>query len=254
MGWRVLFTPQRRTCQASPASMGVSRSPDWTAFAMSLRMTCELPLDDDVLLGLLARLRPLERDARSETILAEQSLSELRRQARARPKRRGGEGSADAEKYKLGSVLVQLGFAGADDLALLGLLASGDRALQWLCEARLERGAIPFVELVSAAISKSGRLDWCREWGNYHWRLHNKRAYDAAVTSFIEAGPTGAEEGWRKHDASGDQIALIAKLCDLLDEPLPKGLTKGEAFDWIYERGGNPAHWHEPTEPAEWEA
>lgn len=220
---------------------------------MPLRMTCEPPLHDDVLLGLMARLRSLEQDARSETILVEQSLSELRRQARARPQRRGGEGSADAEKYKLGSVLVQLGFSGADDLALLGLLASGDRALQWLCEARLERGALPFAELVSAVVSKPGRFGWCREWGNYHWRLHNKRAYDAAVTSFIEAGRTGAKERWRKHDASDDQIALIAKLCDLLGEPLPKRLTKGEAFDWIYERGGNPAHWREPTEPAEWE-
>lgn len=220
---------------------------------MSPRMTYEPPRDNDVLLDLMARLRSLEREARSETILVEQSLSELRRQARARPQRRGGEGSADAEKYKLGSVLVQLGFTGADDLALLGLLASGDRALQWLCETRLERGALPFAELVSAVVSKPGRLGWCREWGNYHWRLHNKRAYDAAVTSFIETGPTGAKEGWRKHDASDDQIALIAKLCDLLNEPQPKRMTKGEAFEWIYERGGNPAHWHEPAEPAEWE-
>lgn len=218
---------------------------------MSLCMRCEPPLHDDVLLGLLARLRSLERDARSETILVEQSLFELRRQARARPQRRGGEGSADAEKYKLGSVLVQLGFAGADDLALLGLLASGDRALQWLCEARLERGALPFAELVSAVVSKPGRLGWCREWGTYHWRRHNKRAYDAAVSSFIEKGPTDAKARWRKHAPSDDQIALISKLCDLLGETLPKSMTKGEAFDWIFERGGNPAHWQEPTEPAE---
>ncbi len=49
-------------------------------------------------------------------------VQELRRQAHALDRRRGGAGSVDARKYALGSVLVLIGLGDVDDTALLGLL------------------------------------------------------------------------------------------------------------------------------------
>lgn len=91
--------------------------------------------------------------------------------------------------------------------------------------------------------SLSGRrsrvVSFCRQWGRIlEWR-YRKPLYDAAVTSFVESGHIGPKKAWRKHDVSDDQAALVAKLCDLLDEPPPRLETKGEAFEWIYARGGN---------------
>ena len=122
-------------------------------------MTTPDPLLSPDLAGLLVRLTTIEHAAASELALVEEQLPELRRQAKARSKRRGGPGSPDAEKYKLGSVLTLLGFKGADDLVLLAFLASGDRGLKWLAEARVEHGPMSFAELVRTAIADEKRED-----------------------------------------------------------------------------------------------
>ena len=86
------------------------------------------PIDEN-LARLLTRLTKVEDSAKSELELVEERLPELRRQARAKPKRRGGAGSTDADKYALGSVLKRCGFSADDELPLLGFFACGDRAL-----------------------------------------------------------------------------------------------------------------------------
>ncbi|MGH6694785.1 MAG: hypothetical protein ACREBX_05805 [Sphingopyxis sp.] len=65
----------------------------------------------------------------------------------------------------------------------------------------------------------------------------------------MESNHIGPNEAWRKQDVSDDQTGLVAKLCDLLGEKPPRLETKGEAFEWIYARGGNPQYWTEPTIP-----
>lgn len=216
-------------------------------------MTTPDPLMSPDLVGLLAKLATIEHSAASELALAEERLPELRRQAKARLKRRGGSGSPDAEKYKLGSVLAMLGFRGADDLALLGLLASGDRGFQWLAEARVEHGPMPFADLVRLAIADEQRANWCRAWGEYRWKAYKKPIYDAAVADFLENGPVAPNEPWRGYDISDAQADVIEDICEAAGIPLPDLETRGEAFEWIRERGGNPAYWNEPEQPAEWE-
>lgn len=216
-------------------------------------MTTPDPTMNLDLAGLLARLATIEHAAASELALAEERLPELRRQAKARSKRRGGTGSPDAEKYKLGSVLALLGFRGADDLALLGLLASGDRGLQWLAEARVEHGPMPFADLVRSAIADEKRAGWCRAWGEYRWKTYKKPIYDAAVTSFLESGRTGEDEAWRGRDITDDQADIIQDICEAAGLALPELETRGEAFEWIREHDGNPAYWHKPAQPPEWE-
>jgi hypothetical protein len=204
------------------------------------------------LAALLKSLLALERAAASELAMVEEKLPELRRQARAKPKRRGGKGSPDAEKYKLGSILALCGFSGADDLVLLGFFACGDRALQWLAEARLKHGPTTFAEAVKAALADPVRADWCRQWGEYRRKIHKKAAYDASVTEFIESGKAGPREKWRRDQITPDQFDLIEDICEASRLPLPELANRGEAFEWIYACGGNPAYWQAPEEPEEW--
>lgn len=213
--------------------------------------TTATPKDVD-LEGILSALQALERRAGAEITIIEEKLPELRRQARAAPHRRGGAGSRDANKYALGSVLVMVGLEQIEPAVLLGLLTHPELMLRWIAEARLALGPHPFGELIAHVVSDPERREFCRQWGRIlEWR-YRKPLYDAAVTSFVNSGKTGPREKWRGHDVTDDQAALIEKLCDLLDEPLPDLWTKGEAFDWIYERGGNPEYWAEPEIPEEW--
>ena len=204
------------------------------------------------LADLLDSLLALECAAASELAMVEAKLPELRRQAKARPKRRGGKGSPDAEKYKLGSILALCGFSGADDLVLLGFFACGDPALQWLAEARLEHGPMSFAEAVKAALADPVRADWCRRWGEYRRKVHKKAAYDASVTAFLESGKAGPRETWRRSEITSDQFDLIEDICDASGLRPPDLANRGEAFEWIYARCGKPAYWQAPEEPDEW--
>lgn len=208
--------------------------------------------EDAELTTLLNRLLGLERSAASEMALIEETLPELRRQARAKPQRRGGKGSTDAEKYRLGSILTLLGFDGADDLTLLGFLACGDRALQWLAETRIEHGPMSFADAVKLALSDAVRADWCRRWGEYRRRVYKKAVYDASVTAFIESGKVGPKERWRRDEVTADQAGLIEDICETSSLPVPRLVNRGEAFEWIYAHGGNPTYWEMPAEPDEW--
>lgn len=215
-------------------------------------MTETAPFLDAELAALMSTLDALDLQVSADIALVEDKLPELRRLAKAEPHRRGGVGSRDANKYALGSVLVMLGLEHVGDTVLLGLFAHPDLMLRWMAEVRQSGGSQSFDALIGRILADPERRAFCRQWGRIlQWR-YRKPLYDAAVTSFIESGRTGPKEKWRKHDASDDQLALIAKLCDLLEEPLPDLRTKGSAFDWIRERGGNPEYWIQPELPDEW--
>lgn len=177
------------------------------------------------------------------------SLGELRRQARALSKRRGGPGSRDALQYALGSVLAMLGLADIGDTALLGLFAHPKAITRWMGRELSRAPDAGFGALIAAVLADDRRRAWCERWGRIlQWR-YRKPLYDAAVQSFIDSGRTGPNEPWRRHDITEDQQSLMLTLADLLGEPIADIRTKGEAFDWIYARGGNPTYWAEPALP-----
>lgn len=174
-------------------------------------------------------------------------LRELRRQACALPKRRGGAGSRDARKYALGSTLAVLGLADIDDIALLGLLAHPLQMLRWASSILSSTPDLGFGALIQTVLSDSHRRAWCEQWGRALWWRYRKALYDAEVTSFLNSGRTGRGERWRRDQPTAVQLGLILDLCGVLHETGPKVGTKGEAFDWIYARGGNPTFWEEPA-------
>jgi len=216
-------------------------------------MTKLEPFSQADLVEVLEALLSLDHAATSELALVQERLPELRRQARARSKRRGGPGSPDAEKYRLGSALTLLGFSGFDDVILLGLFASGDRGLKWISEARVDHGPLPFAQLVRIAIGDSRREQWCREWGDYHWKTYRKSLYEASVSDFEKSGRTGLRENWRVREVTRDQAYVINEICEAAKLDRPDLENRGAAFDWIQKQGGNPAYWTAPALPPELE-
>lgn len=215
-------------------------------------MTETAPFLDAELAALMSKLDALDMQVSTDVALVEDKLPELRRLAKAEPHRSRGAGSRDANKYALGSVLVLLGLEHVGDTVLLGLFAHPDLMLRWMAEVRQSGGQQSFDALIGRIFADSERRAFCRQWGRIlQWR-YRKPIYDKVVTSFVESGLIGPEAKWRRHDASDDQLALIAKLAELLDEPLPDLKTKGDAFEWIYQRGGNPEYWAEPEMPQGW--
>lgn len=181
----------------------------------------------------------------------EEPLRDLRRQARARSGRRPG--SADHSKYRLGSALIALGFDGSRDLELLGLLWHSDVALTWLARARREHGPAPLAMLVTLTLSDDARRQWCADWGA--WVLWNRKRelYIAGVQSFLDSGKADdPRAAWRRKPPTDDQIELIDILCDLDCAEPPFDPTRGEAFDWIRERAGNPRYRSGPLLPEDW--
>jgi hypothetical protein len=201
--------------------------------------------------ALLTQLETLDARITSETDIEQAKLGELRRQAKARPYRRGGAGSVDTRKYAIGGAVVML--AGEiDATTFLGLMTQTDMMLKWMAEERLARGPQPFGTLLRAILGDPRKAEWCRRWGGLIEWANRKALYDANVRSFEASGRTGPNEPWRRHPVSDDQADLIETLCRILDKPVPSLADKGAAYEWIKDHGGNPAHWAPPPHPDSW--
>jgi hypothetical protein len=178
-------------------------------------------------------------------------LRELRRQSRARSKRRPS--TADQAKYRLGSVLVALGFDGEAHVEILGLLWHPDVALTWLARARKKLGSVTLQELVAEILSDQDRREWFHAWGSWVLWHRRRELYQASVQSFLDSGKADDPvASWRAKPPTDDQLELIAVLTELDRVDGPEDPTRGDAFDWIRERAGNPRYRSGPPLPDHW--
>jgi hypothetical protein len=201
--------------------------------------------------ALLGQLEQLDARITSESEIAQAKLSELRRQARALPRRRDRGGAVDTRKYAIGGAIVLL-TGEIDATTLLGLFAQTDMMLKWMAEKRLAQGTRSFGDLLRAILSDPRKADWCRRWGGLIEWSHRKALYDANVASFEASGRAGLKESWRLREVTDDQFQLIETLCRVLDMPAPAIADRGAAYEWIKQYGGNPAHWALPPHPTSW--
>lgn len=78
------------------------------------------------------------------------------------------------------------------------------------------------------------------ELGQSILRDRQKDAYKRDCASW-DAQPEAVKKGkWREKAPTRDQQLLMMRMAMALDEALPGDVTRGEAQDWIAERGGNP--------------
>jgi len=201
--------------------------------------------------GALAQLAALGVRIGDKQAAMREPLNELRRQARARHKRRGS--GADQARYRLGSAFLALGCLGEQDVELVGLFWHADVALVWLARARAELGTATLPQLIGFVMAEPARREWFKAWGM--WVLWDRRRalYEASVQSFLDSGKADdPEASWRAKHPTDDQIELIHSLCDLDGETPPTELTRGEAFEWIRVRAGNPRYRSGPPLPEDW--
>lgn len=201
---------------------------------------------------ILAKLDQISDELAGDAAIVEVDLRELRRLQKAAPHRRGGPGSRDARKYELGSVLVMAGLEDVDAKLLLGLLAHPLLMLRWLAGALIQRPPASLAELLETVLTDPAKRDFCVQWGRVLGWRYRQPIYAASITSFLESGKMGLNEPWRQKNVTTDQAALVTTLCELLDEQPPELANRGEAFEWIFDRGGNPEYWLEPENPKEW--
>lgn len=84
-------------------------------------------------------------------------------------------------------------------------------------------------------------------WVRWNWLCE---LYVAETATFLES-PAGRDPKarWRGKAPTAEQTYIAAQIClDLQLEPRSFA-TRGEAFDWIQEQGGNPRFWVEPSKP-----
>jgi hypothetical protein len=72
-------------------------------------------------------------------------------------------------------------------------------------------------------------------------------ARQAEVTSFMQSGKTNKEQRWRRDPVTSKQLYLIAQVCKLEGVAKPNITRKGCAFDWLYDKGGNPKYFDRPA-------
>lgn len=188
----------------------------------------------------------------SKIDLLGEDLTQLKRQAKARPHRRGGPGSEDAAKYALGSVLTLLGAGEADDMFLLGLFAHPKVMARWISDETEPANFTSFDNMIEHIRTDPAKYQWCEQWGVHLWWSYNKRLYDDEISSFKNSGRTGTQEKWRRRPVTPEQTYLIAEIVKMLGCTEPKISSRGEAFDWIHEKGGNPTYWKAPETPKDW--
>lgn len=200
-------------------------------------------MDNALFPDLLEKLARIEALGRSALTPASEDLAELKRQAAAAGKRR----ARDEKRYELGGLLLTIGFENIDYYALYGLMAHPDHLLKWSIETRQRGEAQDLVHLIEKIFDDDRRAERCAEWGRYLSWASMRTLYEAEVTSFIASGKAGKEQQWRRDPVSSKQFYLIAQICKLEGIANPNIAKKGNAFDWLYERDGNPRYFKRPA-------
>lgn len=200
-------------------------------------------MDSDLLPDLLAKLAKIEALGRSALTAASEHSAELKRQAASAGKRR----ARDQKRYELGGLLMSIGFENIEYYALYGLMAHPDHLLKWAVEARQIGETQNVAHLIEQILDDDKRAERCAEWGRYLSWARMRALYEAEVTSFIQSGKASKEKRWRRDPVTSKQLYLIAQVCKLEGVANPIITRKGCAFDWLYERGGNPKYFKRPA-------
>lgn len=177
-------------------------------------------------------------DALGQLVLPRESerLAELKRQAAAAAKRR----SRDEQRYTLGGLMFSLDLNTLDYHALYGLLAHPDHLLVWAIEARASTGAGTLANIIRLILDDKERAGRCAEWGQHLAWSRMRQLYEAEVNAFISSEKCGPKARWRRDPITAAQNYLISEICKLDSIENPTLTKKGQAFDWLRERGGNP--------------
>lgn len=179
-----------------------------------------------------------------------QELDSLIHDAQAREHRRAAFNARDASCYRLGSAFEPQGGLDLDPVALTGWLALGVTGILLLNRIILATPSDPSTVNHLKTLFRSPAGLGIRAWGVWSRWCWLKSLYLQETELFL-ASPAGQDPkaGWRRKAPTAKQTYLIAQICTDLQKDGQTFATRGEAFDWIREQGGNPKFKVEPAKP-----
>lgn len=179
-----------------------------------------------------------------------QALNELIREFETREHRRAEHSARDRGCYRTGAALEPNGGHLLDDIALSGLDHLGAVGLLLLLEVAAGDRALSLSQLLAKLFrSRHGEIirQW-GEWSRHHWLgpLVHQETVDFLKT---KAG-RDPKASWRSDTVTPRQSYIILEFARIFQIMAPEFATRGEAFDWIREQGGNPRFLSPPATPA----
>ena len=196
-----------------------------------------------------AELFSAAEDAQRTTQAQAGELARLMHNAEAREHRRAAFNARDKACYRLGGAFEPVHGLDPDPVTLTGFLALGSAALLMLVQVALQRPHETTAgHLARLFRSPAGRVIRAHGvWTRWNW-LRN--LYIEETETFLNSKKgRDPEARWRSEKPTVNQTYLVAEICLDLQLEVKEFTTRGEAFEWIERRGGNPRFAREPARP-----
>lgn len=175
-------------------------------------------------------------------------LDHLIREAETWLFRRAAYNERDKAIYRTGAALEPCGGHLLNDIQLTGLDALGAHSVLLLAEAAANHPTAALSELMQILFS-SEHGELIREWGRWARMQWIAALHHEQTVTFLES-PAGKnpKAAWRSRRPTRRQTYLIAEIARACGIDEPELTTRGDAFDWILDRG-NPRYWALPPKP-----
>ena len=177
-----------------------------------------------------------------EIAMRESRLAEARRERREARRDSAADETVEPHRnwhaYALGGDLADCGLQGGDAYALMGLRSLPiHRIVRLLLDAHDENPGVYVGRLLPGIVdthrdelhARGLCVSWQRRWGRYQAQL---TAWQAQSES-VKAG------AWRNKQITMGQRELVRITATLLELPVPTGLDRGAAADWLEAQGAN---------------
>lgn len=165
-------------------------------------------------------------------------LREAKRAVReAEAKHRSARKSRTWHLCALGAPLHARGFTGEDAAVIEGLLASSASSLQRAIDDILTSNEAATVADVYRAVAQQHAATLTKSGDAVIWN-RQKRKYDEDCARW-NAAEKGVTSDWRRKRATKEQEWLIVRVAEQSQLPLPTCRSRGGAYDWLVEHGGN---------------
>jgi hypothetical protein len=179
-----------------------------------------------------------------------QQLDALIRESETWLHRRASYIERDKGCYRTGAALEPVGGHRLDDIQLSGLDALGGVGVKILAETAVSNPGLSLSELLATLFAGPAgtALQAWGAWSRWHWL---SALYRHETEEFL-ASKKGLDprQRWRQQRPTARQTYIIEQIARLLNEPVPSFDTRGAAFEYIREQGGNPRFAREPARPA----
>lgn len=194
-------------------------------------------------------LRQLEQQEVANTA-RQQDLSEAKHEAQSWRMRRAARNERDKGCYQTGAALEPNKGHLIDPVFLSGLDHLGRHGLVLLLKTAVDHPEETSLSGLMHRLSYTAAGTVVREWGEWSRRVWLAGLYWDQTVAFLQSKKgSDPKEAWRKEPLTAEQAYLAGEIGRICRQEVPPFPTRGDAFEWIKERGGNPRFRVLPLKP-----